>query len=302
MNVWVERRVLFEIRCLTEKDGFTESRSWMFPIGWWWCYSVQQRCGRWSWKWKSFTPTPFNVQVRTALGLYPLSWRQPVEVYSWSRSCSDSTCQRCMLCEVLREHTSMCAVPPPPRQLIEYHHRRVINPRQTHDLVCHYRSLHRWKEQHHLVWFLLSHGFSNTVADNDCDAKRTTCSLCNCTEPHLKKKKNPASFLEEWKNKRVIYLLGVKANLCLHNSQYSFRLCFSHCTKLGKHRKGTEHRVRVHIQNKADVSCLLFFVAGTRDQAFQPRSVLLQTELTPQQDFTHCLSSGFKNMMGHKLH
>lgn len=28
------------------------------------------------------------------------------------------------------------------------------------------------------------------------------------------------------------YLLGVKANLCLHNSQYSFLLCFSHWTKL----------------------------------------------------------------------
>lgn len=31
---------------------------------------------------------------------------------------------------------------------------------------------------------------------------------------------------------RVGYLLGVKANLCLHNSQYSFLLCLSHCTKL----------------------------------------------------------------------
>lgn len=27
-------------------------------------------------------------------------------------------------------------------------------------------------------------------------------------------------------------LLGVKANLCLHNSQYSFLLYFNHCTKL----------------------------------------------------------------------
>lgn len=29
-----------------------------------------------------------------------------------------------------------------------------------------------------------------------------------------------------------VYSLGVKANLCLHNSQYSFLLCFSHWTKL----------------------------------------------------------------------
>lgn len=98
----------------------------------------------------------------------------------------------------------------PPRQLIEYHHRRVINPRQTHDLVCHYRSLHRWKEQHHLVWFLLSHGFSNTVADNDCDAKRTTCSLCNCTEPHLKKKKTPLPSLKSGKTREWFTYLAWK--------------------------------------------------------------------------------------------
>lgn len=30
----------------------------------------------------------------------------------------------------------------------------------------------------------------------------------------------------------VGHLLGVKANLCLHNSQYSFLLCFNHWTKL----------------------------------------------------------------------
>lgn len=36
---------------------------------------------------------------------------------------------------------------------------------------------------------------------------------------------------------RGVYLLGVKANLCLHNSQYSFLLCLSHCTKLWKHKR-----------------------------------------------------------------
>lgn len=36
-----------------------------------------------------------------------------------------------------------------------------------------------------------------------------------------------------WKNRNSkIHLLGVKANLCLHSSQYSFLLCLSHWTKL----------------------------------------------------------------------
>lgn len=61
-------------------------------------------------------------------------------------------------------------------------------------------------------------------------------SLCNRIAPH-----QSASFPRRVKNKSErktrVYLLGVKANLCLHNSQYSFLLCFSHCTKLGKQRK-----------------------------------------------------------------
>lgn len=35
-------------------------------------------------------------------------------------------------------------------------------------------------------------------------------------------------------------LLGVKANLCLHNSQYSFLLCFNHCSKLWTQKTPSE--------------------------------------------------------------
>lgn len=97
---------------------------------------------------------------------------------------------------------------------------------------------------------------SNTEAENAMMPKVSHKASVTVSSP-IK-----VPFPEECKI-RVIYLLGVNANLCLHNSQYSFLLCFSHCTKLGKHRKGTEHRVRVHIWNKADASCLSLLADGT---------------------------------------
>lgn len=51
-------------------------------------------------------------------------------------------------------------------------------------------------------------------------------------------------------------LLGVNANLCLHNSQYSFLLCLSHCSKLGNEK--TPHEFTVFILWKVYIICTLF--------------------------------------------
>lgn len=163
------------------------------------------------------------------------------------------------------ERTSMWALFP--WQRIKCQCRGVIRPRETHDL----ESVCLWKEQQ-LVWFVLSHGSFEHQGRQCGDAERTMYSFCNCIEP----RQSTSFSLEECKTTTKIYLLGVKANLCLHNSQYSFRLCFSHCTKLGKHRKGTEHRVRVRIRNKCRrfLPFLFFFFHG-QDRAFHPGSVLL---------------------------
>lgn len=118
-------------------------------------------------------------------------------------------------------------------------------------------------------------------------------SLCNRIAPH-----QSASFPRRVKNKSErktrVYLLGVKANLCLHNSQYSFLLCFSHCTKLGKQRK--KDRTQWEWPHGVKQMLLafpppLFFLSTRRDHA---TGILLQTEVTipaQQEDFMDCFSS-----------
>lgn len=51
-------------------------------------------------------------------------------------------------------------------------------------------------------------------------------------------------------------LLGVKANLCLHNSQYSFLLYFNHCTKLENEKQQMSLNPFFYIDIKVMVSTI----------------------------------------------